>query len=197
MKPSIMFALALTASQVEVGEVIDAIRKQFGMAIGDNSVAGNAGRIEVAEAVVESERSGLIDSAGTPWDERIHSKPPTEKADGTWRARRGVDAATVAAVTATLNATVAPNAAPLNGLPSLAPMPTLAPIVADTPYSNFIKFIVSNTNSPTNPAGKLTDDYVSAGLKGFGIADGSLQSLAHRLDLLPTIEAAFRQALGQ
>lgn len=31
-----------------------------------------------------------LDSTGTPWDERIHSNPPTQNKDGTWRAKRGV-----------------------------------------------------------------------------------------------------------
>lgn len=45
-----------------------------------------------------------FDSAGLPWDERIHSSAKATNNDGTWRARRGVDRAVVAAVQAELRA---------------------------------------------------------------------------------------------
>jgi len=43
-----------------------------------------------------------LDSAGLPWDARIHASSRAKIADGTWRMKRGVDDATVAAVTAEL-----------------------------------------------------------------------------------------------
>jgi hypothetical protein len=67
------------------------------------------------------------DSAGIPWDGRIHSTPGKLTATGTWRARRGVDAAIVTAVTAELHAqgkTVAPTpVAP----PAAVPVAPVAP----------------------------------------------------------------------
>lgn len=46
---------------------------------------------------------GAVDSAGTPWDERIHSGAKTFlQSDGTWKLKRGVDKALVAQVTAEL-----------------------------------------------------------------------------------------------
>lgn len=44
------------------------------------------------------------DSAGVPWDARIHSATGARNSDGTWRKRRGVDPALVEAVTAELTA---------------------------------------------------------------------------------------------
>lgn len=43
-----------------------------------------------------------LDDSGRPWDERIDSSSEKKNADGTWKARRGVDKATRAAVLAEL-----------------------------------------------------------------------------------------------
>jgi hypothetical protein len=67
-----------------------------------------------------------LDSAGLPWDERIHAKTKATVADGTWRKRRNIDDATVAAVEAELRAQapapVTP-AAPPPPIPPMAPPP--------------------------------------------------------------------------
>lgn len=44
------------------------------------------------------------DSAGLPWDERIHASTKSKIADGTWKSKRGVDAALVVAVEEELRA---------------------------------------------------------------------------------------------
>lgn len=44
------------------------------------------------------------DAAGLPWDERIHASTKSKIADGTWKSKRGVDAALVVAVEAELRA---------------------------------------------------------------------------------------------
>lgn len=43
-----------------------------------------------------------VDKNGLPWDERIHAGTKALNADGTWKKRRGVNDATIAAVTAEL-----------------------------------------------------------------------------------------------
>jgi len=43
-----------------------------------------------------------LDASGLPWDGRIHAAAKSLNKDGTWRARRGVDEATVTTVTAEL-----------------------------------------------------------------------------------------------
>lgn len=48
-----------------------------------------------------------FDSAGLPWDERIHAPSKATNKDGTWRARRGIDPAIVIAVEAELRAKLA------------------------------------------------------------------------------------------
>lgn len=55
---------------------------------------------DVPEAIEAPE----LDSNGLPHDERIHSVPAKANADGSWRARRGVDKALVAEVEAVLRA---------------------------------------------------------------------------------------------
>lgn len=65
------------------------------------------------------------DKNGLPWDERIHAGTKALNGDGTWKKRRGVDDATVAAVTAELT-----GEAPV---PTPAPQPETAPAPAPTP----------------------------------------------------------------
>lgn len=48
---------------------------------------------------------GAIDSAGTPWDERIHASSKQQTAKGIWKRRRGVDDNTFNAVMAELSGT--------------------------------------------------------------------------------------------
>jgi len=47
--------------------------------------------------------SNELDSKGLPWDARIHSETKAKNKDGSWRGRRGVDDATINAVTAELH----------------------------------------------------------------------------------------------
>lgn len=82
-----------------------------------------------------------VDSNGLPWDERIHASTKNTNADGSWKKRRGVDAATVAQVEAELRgasgapaAVSAPVAMPV-GIPmQLSPPPAVAqPAIAPIP----------------------------------------------------------------
>lgn len=83
------------------------------------------------------------DKNGLPWDERIHAGTKALNADGTWKKRRGVDDATVAAVTAELTdaapqpePTPEPTPAPA---PTPAPQPETAPTPAPVPSTNRIQ----------------------------------------------------------
>lgn len=77
------------------------------------------------------------DKNGLPWDERIHAGTKALNADGTWKKRRGVDDATVAAVTAELTG-AAPTPAP-EPTPAPQPEPTPAPTPAPVPSTNRIQ----------------------------------------------------------
>lgn len=77
------------------------------------------------------------DKNGLPWDERIHAGTKALNADGTWKKRRGVDDATVAAVTAELmnvkgEAQNLPDPVAAN-VPESVPAPTPAPQPEPTP----------------------------------------------------------------
>lgn len=77
------------------------------------------------------------DKNGLPWDERIHAGTKALNGDGTWKKRRGVDDATVAAVTAELTgAAPAPTPEPT---PAPQPEPTPAPTPAPVPSTNRIQ----------------------------------------------------------
>lgn len=72
-----------------------------------------------------------LDSAGLPWDARIHAAAKSLNKDGTWRAKRGADEATIAAVTAELRAQQSQPTqfAPMNPQPVQAPQQFAAPPV--------------------------------------------------------------------
>jgi len=72
-----------------------------------------------------------LDSKGLPWDERIHASTKTKVADGTWKAKRGInDPALVARVEAELRARIAAPAmdaaAVFGGAVAPAPLPPAA-----------------------------------------------------------------------
>lgn len=71
------------------------------------------------------------DSAGMPWDARIHASTKGTNEDGTWRKKRKVDATLVAAVEAELRGNAAP-VAPV-AVPQPVPMPTAIPMTAAMP----------------------------------------------------------------
>lgn len=81
------------------------------------------------------------DKNGLPWDERIHAGTKALNGDGTWKKRRGVDDATVAAVTAELTgAAPAPTPEPTPApQPEPTPEPTPAPTPAPVPSTNRIQ----------------------------------------------------------
>lgn len=79
------------------------------------------------------------DKNGLPWDERIHAGTKALNADGTWKKRRGVDDATVAAVTAELTG-AAPQPEPTPApQPEPTPAPTPEPTPAPVPSTNRIQ----------------------------------------------------------
>lgn len=81
-----------------------------------------------------------LDSAGLPWDEKIHSATKATNADGTWRRRRGVDDAVYNARVAELRAQADAGAG--------------APAAADTPFNpndGFDAFARSGVVAPPPP----------------------------------------------
>jgi hypothetical protein len=72
--------------------------------------------------------AGEADSAGIPWDARIHSEAKTKNNDGSWRYKRKLDEATKTAVLAELKAGgVAQTSNGVPGTPSIPPVPPPPP----------------------------------------------------------------------
>lgn len=149
-----------------------------------------------------------VDKDGLPWDERIHasSKALTEK--GVWRSRRGVDKQLVAKVEAELRGTTSAPAdvAPPTDIPAppaiaaappanLPPLPGANVAAVDPAYAAFVELIANNTQSPENPSGRITADWLKQVLAHFGVAEGNLQNLAHNLSLVPQIDTYIRGVL--
>lgn len=230
MRPQIMmlFGISLDASREEVQilknsideafddrdakelkpEKIKPTKPQEAPALAPDNGGGDAPQ-EPAAPVAPAETGR--DSAGVPWDSRIHSTPATAKADGTWRARRGVDPATAARITAELLSTVNAPAAPAPVVtapvaaapapPAPAPVAPPAPVLPPAPtvdpaYTAFVQYVASITLSPDNPSGRVDADWVKGVLTNYGVANGEMQNLLHRLDLIPQIDAAIKGALA-
>lgn len=82
--------------------------------------------------------SADVDSAGLPWDERIHSSSKAKKGDGTWKIKRGLEAGVAQAITAA--ALAAKIATPTTSVPALSTaVPQNVPIMSPVPA------LVSNT----------------------------------------------------
>lgn len=119
-----------------------------------------------------------LDAKGLPWDARIHAKSGNgggvKNADGTWRAKRGVDAAFVAQVEAELRAVQGAAPAPLAvaGSPVAAiPAPSVAtPAPAPVAPANLGNVPVppapgpqSSIASPSVPVGATPQNATSVG----------------------------------
>lgn len=207
----ICFMLPLNATKAEAEGVIDRISDLFKLE-GDGGISATDA---VSVAVIpQATLPGMtattdptppaasdLDIEGLPWDARIHSSTKNKNEDGTWRIKRGTDKSLVtriknqlratAAATAPAVATAAPPAPPAAlPTPPIAGLPPLPGANVNPAYTEFVQFIAAN--SPP-----FTPEYVIAGLSGFGIAEGSMQNLAHRPDLIPSIRAAFAAAISK
>lgn len=131
------------------------------------------------------------DKTGMPWDARIHSRGRSLNADGTWRSKRGVDAATVAAVESELRqlapvTTLADDVAtaeaawpfPASNTPVAPPPPP--PVATVVSFPSLMQKI-----APAVDTGRITNAQVAAILGEFGVP--SLPLLAARPDLLGAV----------
>lgn len=224
LRNAILIALAFDATEQEVNaahELIDRVSGGIDPTIlVSASVNATTGVIEGAAAPAPTPTPAApaaaaggaqLDAAGFPWDERIHSSNKKLNDKNLWWAKRGVQPALKAQVEAELRATLgaAPATAPAPtptptpaaaaappALPGAALPPMPGAVTVDPAYAALVQFIAQNTHSAANPAGKLTDDYVKQVLTHYGVAEGSLQNLAHRPDLVPTVDTWLRSAIA-
>lgn len=117
--------------------------------------------------------AAVFDKTGLPWDERIHSSTKGTNQDGTFKKRRGVDDATVAAVERELRIA---QGGPQEVAPAAPPPP--APVAAAAPPPpppadagpNFIS--IMRTCGVALAEKRLTQPQIVEALAGVGISDG-------------------------
>lgn len=215
LRNCILIALAFDATKAEIEHAHGIINKCYGEdAVDPSFVVTNPEPPKqdvFLEGIGDKTANNLapivLDGAGIPWDERIHSKPASMTDKGVWKKRRGADPAMIAKVTAELLATVGAGAPAADATPppaALPPLPGTAPGLPGLPpaaplntlYTELVKFVADNTQSPTNPAGRITASWLAEVLTYFGIAEGSLQNLAHATpEVQAAVDAHLRSAL--
>lgn len=171
----------------------------------------------VVTSVPSPEPVSDVDARGMPWDARIHASTKTQKKDGTWKAKKGVDQALVAQVEAehmggsvanpeqpALQASgmVAPGVTPemVNNTPPApvnAPVENPAPAPATGMFApqadgapSFAELFQQITNRVANPADQLSEGTVKAICINHGITNAA--DLATRPDLI----ASFAQQVA-
>jgi hypothetical protein len=135
------------------------------------------------------------DSAGNPWDGRIHASSRALVADGTWRMKRGVADDLVAQVMGELAQTVAAPT-PLAGVPmpplpfapepSAVPPPPVTQSIPASPISSgptFIEFVKMVTAA--HAAKTTTQEQINAACNAVGIP--SMPMLMQRPELIPQV----------
>lgn len=164
--------------------------------------------------------SGIeLDSAGLPYDVRIHSAGKSKIANGTWKLKKSVDKALVDQVNAqnkTLIATPLPTAAPdaaaslptgagaLPPFPTAAALQTLPPVlpipaaeIVVTDYPSFAQFV----GQQVAKHGQKATDELNRGLTHYGLVDPETQTpqlplMAHRADIVDPFYKWFKTVLG-
>jgi hypothetical protein len=150
--------------------------------------------------LVPAPPASALDSAGFPWDNRIHSSSHSQNSNGTWRALRGVLPQVVAEVEAELRQkhgimSKADKQAPP---PPAAPVPIAASVVQNAPPTGPIVSAAVPPSDITFPAfvaklsaaiqnNKLTEAEFTQTCAFAGV--GNLTLLGQRLDLLPEVNA--------
>lgn len=122
------------------------------------------------------------DVNGLPWDERIHSSSRAVNADGSWRAKRGVDSGLVAAVEDELRAVAVHEAvsAPIPPAPPVPPTPP-APQADGRSYADVVNLIMSKKLSPevyVAVLGESLPDFAKTFKANPAVADEMYEKLA-------------------
>ena len=126
-----------------------------------------------------------LDSAGLPWDARIHAASKMKLAKGGgWKKKRGVDKALVESVEAELRAVMAaqPNESPATPPPTNQPSATPPPAAATGAVTTFPELVAKVTGAG------LDADTITTVCKAHGVESFAL--LGARPDLIPAIAAS-------
>lgn len=162
----------------------------------DPAAAFGAPVVDAPPATTPSTPS--VDSAGLPWDERIHSSSRALNADGTWRARRGIGNDEKARVEAELKGVSPIPPAPAPADPVAPPPPSsIAPAAPTPPPAPPVSPPAAQPEIPPFPAfmtrmsalqqqGKITLADIIAQLPAVGLT--ALPDLASNPQHIPTVE---------
>lgn len=154
-----------------------------------------------------------LDSAGLPWDARIHASTRTKlKGDGTWKLKRGVHDHEVERVTAELRAIMSAGPAstaeapagpsvthtppagqfptpPGSGMTTQAPAGQPAPTPTALDFAGLMQRVTA-----AQTAGKLTPTAIMDAVRSVGL--NALPDLIHRPDLVPAVGDKIQQLTG-
>lgn len=160
-----------------------------------------------------------LDSAGHPWDIRIHSGGKSKIANGTWKLAKGMSGkldfvAQVNAQNKALLGQALPAAAPgalpalpagAGGLPPLPPAVTppvnaVPPVDAEIVVTNYETFAQYVAQQLVKHGDKATNE-LNRGLVHYGLVDPTsqapmLQLMAHRTDIVDPFYKWFKTVLG-
>lgn len=133
----------------------------------------------------------IVDKSGLPWDGRIHASTKAKNADGSWRYKRGLDAAALAQVESELKALMAIPAAGPQLVPAPPPPPAAAAVPPPPgdpdPIAAFIGLM--GRASAAMQAKKITQEEIQNCCKSIDPSLSALPLLASRTDLVPAVAA--------
>lgn len=179
----------MTAKTYTLAQITSAFGALLTMALEGGDAITKALEVEDDGQPSNADVTGQLDSAGFPWDDRIHSSKKTQKSDGTWTAKKGaasliptveaelrakgygggvgpaVTTPVTPAATAPVVTPVAAHVAPIN-----APDINISAPVVETVYAKLCKLIADNS-------GVLNQEWVNKLFADNGFP-GGLASLA-------------------
>lgn len=134
------------------------------------------------------------DKSGLPWDGRIHAANKSKKADGNWKAKRGVDPVLVSQVEAELRAGT------VSDTPAIpAPINVIGNDVAE--FNRLMQdlgpHLLTETNLQGLSAGELKNFARQLGLIDPATNEGSTKMLVNASNLIPAFRAMVNAHLAQ
>jgi hypothetical protein len=176
--------------------------------------------IKLPGTEISKEFNSDLDTAGYPWDSRIHARTKTKTSDGAWKLMRGIDMQKVIAVqnelkkavnapripsttlqfdpavhaseTVTMPFNPAVHSTVVTTLPAPPQMVAVPPPPPVTEVCDFQFMVKKVTALITNKS--LTHETMNAILQEFGLP--SIHVMATRPDLLPSISNRIDQVIG-
>lgn len=166
-----------TITSVKSNNVLPIIGSPEAIAAAQNVVAATTPAADVdtlmtasTNELLKSTKTGELDSAGMPWDERIHSGSKKTNADGKWKLRKNVDENLVKQVEAENRGAAPTGELPAflrTGVPAAAQSATVPPTVPATSVVNATAPVAAPM--PPAPAAAIKRDFSGLMLKISGL----------------------------